>query len=215
MALAPGTSTHAISPDSRDRPGRMAPLEIAGNAFTLLSVWFARGNSIHTWWAGLVGVTLYGIMFFGARLYADTVLQAFFVATSITGWWQWRHGGTDGGDLAISMLSTAARIAVASAVVSGTGIAGFVFRTFTDAALPYADSFILSGSVIAQLLMMRRKLEHWSVWICVDAMAIGVYSIKELYLTAGVYALLLAMCVQGLGVWRREHGAQRATAAAV
>jgi len=49
----------------------------------------------------------------------------------------------------------------------------------------------------------------------VDVMAVAVYSAKALYLTAGVYALLLALCVQGLAIWRREHDAQQAGAAAL
>ena len=193
----------------------MTPLELAGNAFTLLSVWFARRNSLHTWWAGLVGVTLYGFVFFEARLYADTALQVFFFATCVAGWWQWAHGGPRRGELAITRLSAPLRAATALAVVGGAVVAGFLFDRLTDAALPYADSFILSGSVVAQLLMMRRKLEHWPIWICVDVMAVGVYSARSLYLTAVVYALLLAMCVQGIVIWRRQHGAARAAAAAL
>lgn len=110
-------------------------------------------------------------MFFGTRLYADTVLQVFFFATGVRGWWQWRHGGSGGGDLPISELSATARAAVVDAVASGTAIAGFVFSHLTAAAFPYADSFILSGSVVAQLLMMRRKLEHWPADRCKDRYA--------------------------------------------
>ena len=36
-------------------PGRSLALEIAGNVFNLLSVWFAARNSVHTWWCGIVG----------------------------------------------------------------------------------------------------------------------------------------------------------------
>ena len=133
----------------------------------------SRAASIHTWWTGLVGVTLYGVMFFQTRLYADTVLQLFFFGTGIAGWWQWARGGTNRGELPISDLAPPVRVAVAGCALAASGMAGFLFQTFTDAALPYADSFILSGSVVAQLLMMRRKLEHWPVWICVDAMASG------------------------------------------
>ena len=96
----------------------MTALEISGNVFTLLSVWFARGNRIHTWWAGLVGVTLYGIMFFRTRLYADVVLQVFFFGTGVAGWWQWAHGGAGRGPLPISDLTAGARLAVALGVVS-------------------------------------------------------------------------------------------------
>jgi nicotinamide mononucleotide transporter len=192
----------------------VSALEIAGNVFTLLSVWLARRNSIHTWWAGIAGVTLYGIMFFRTRLYADTLLQLFFLGTCVVGWWQWARGGADRGELPITDLARGPRMGVALAVLAGAGISGLLFQRFTDAALPYADSFILSGSVVAQLLMMRRKLEHWPVWICVDVMAVAVYSARALYLTAAVYALLLVMCVQGAAIWRRERDAQRATAAA-
>jgi nicotinamide mononucleotide transporter len=193
----------------------MTPLEVSGNVFTLLSVWFARANSIHTWWAGLVGVTLYGILFFETRLYADTVLQVFFFGTGVAGWWQWRYGGPERAVLPISLLRTRARAAVGAAVVAGTAVAGTLFAAFTNAALPHADSFILSGSVVAQLLMMRRKLEHWFVWICVDVAAVGVYSAKQLYLTAAVYALLLVMCLQGIAIWRKEHEAHGAAAPAL
>ena len=181
----------------------MSPLEVAGNAFVLASVYLARRNSVHTWWTAMIGVTLYGVLFFGAKLYADVVLQAFFFGTCLVGWRAWRHGGAGGAELPITTLSTRARVAAWFAVVATAAVVGTLFGTFTDAALPYADSFILGGSVVAQLLMMRRKIDHWPIWIVVDVVAVAVYATKELYLTAAVYAVLLVLCVQGVVEWRR------------
>lgn len=186
-------------------PLAMTPLEVAGNAFNLVSVYLARRNSLHTWWTGMVGVTLYGVLFFRARLYADTVLQVFFFGTCVAGWWQWAHGGADRAALPITTLAVPHRFGVVLAVAAATLGAGGFFWTFTDAALPFADSFVLGGSVVAQLLMMRRKLEHWPVWIAVDVAAVGVYAAKALYLTAAVYALLLVLCVVGFRAWRRLY----------
>ncbi len=186
----------------------MTPLEVAGNGFTLASVYLARRNSVHTWWTGLVAVSLYGVLFFGVRLYADVVLQVFFFGTCLVGWWQWTRGGAGGGELPISTLTDRQRMAAGAAVVGAALFFGTAFGQFTDAALPYADSYILGGSVVAQLLMMRRKRDHWWIWITVDVVAVGVYAAKELYLTSAVYAVLLALCVQGVVGWRRIYAAQ-------
>ncbi len=188
----------------------MTPLEVAGNGFTLASVYFARRNSVHTWWTGMVGVTLYGILFFGTKLYADVVLQVFFFGTCVVGWWQWRHGGTGGGELPVTTLRPAQRWVAAAAVLGAALFFGTVFTHFTDAALPYADSYILGGSVVAQLLMMRRKMDHWPIWITVDVVAVTVYALKGLYLTSAIYAVLLVLCVQGIVEWRRIYASQGA-----
>lgn len=186
----------------------MTPLEVAGNAFTLASVYFARRNSVHTWWTGMIAVSLYGVMFFGVKLYADVVLQVFFFGTCVAGWWQWLHGGTGGTELPVSTLSAAQRLGAGAAVLGAALFFGTLFGQLTDAALPYADSYILGGSVVAQLLMMRRKLDHWPIWITVDVVAIVVYALKELYLTSAVYGVLLVLCLQGIVEWRRIYAAQ-------
>lgn len=186
----------------------MSTLEVAGNIFTLASVYAARRNSVHTWWTGLIGVSLYGVLFWGAQLYADVVLQVFFFGTCFAGWWQWQRGGTGGAELPVSALTVRQRVGAGLAVLAAALFFGTVFNRFTDAALPYANSYILGGSVVAQVLMMRRIRDHWPVWITVDIVAVGVYATKELYLTSAVYAVLLVLCLQGMGEWRRIWASQ-------
>ena len=70
----------------------IGPLEISANLITTASILLAGRNSIHTWWTGIIGCVLFGVLFYDARLYADVALQVFFLATSISGWWAWVHG---------------------------------------------------------------------------------------------------------------------------
>ena len=193
----------------------MSPLEIAANACILASVYAARRNSVHVWWTGMVGVALYAVLFYDAKLYADVVLQGFFFATSVYGWWAWTRGGAAGDELPITTLSAPQRLAAVGAVAAASLGAGWFFSTWTDAALPFADSFILGGSVVAQLLMMRRKLEHWPIWIAVDLVAVTVYALKALYLTSAVYGVLLVLCVLGIREWWRLYHAPAPAAPAV
>lgn len=185
-----------------------SPLEASANVAILASVYLARRNSVHTWWTGMAAVTLFALLFFGAKLYADVILQVFFFGTCVYGWWAWTRGGEGGSELPISTLTSRQRLLALGAVALAVLFFGTVFSRFTDAALPYPDSFILGGSVVAQLLMMRRIRDHWALWIAVDIVAVIVYATKGLYLTSGVYAVLLLLCIQGIVEWQRLYAAQ-------
>jgi nicotinamide mononucleotide transporter len=75
----------------------------------------------------------------------------------------------------------------------------------TDAAAPFADGAIAMMSVTAQLLLARRYVENWLVWIFVDILAIGLFASRGLILTALLYALFLVMSMVGWRQWRRAH----------
>jgi nicotinamide mononucleotide transporter len=75
---------------------------------------------------------------------------------------------------------------------------------WAGAALPYWDAFAAVLSLIAQWLLARKALESWILWIVVDVVSIGIYSAKELYLTAGLYVIFLGLAITGLMAWRRD-----------
>jgi len=60
-------------------------------------------------------------------------------------------------------------------------------------------------SVAGQILMTRRYLENWHWWIAVNMISIPLYLIKELYLTAILYALFLILAIAGLLEWRKAR----------
>ncbi len=71
---------------------------------------------------------------------------------------------------------------------------------------------MLGGSVVAQLLLVRRVVDSWAVWIAVDVVAVAVYALKGLYLTSAVYAVLLVLCVLAVAEWRALLAAPPETA---
>jgi nicotinamide mononucleotide transporter len=199
----------------------MSLLEVAANAFNLLSVWFSARNSVHTWWSGIVGCALYGVMFFEVRLYADVTLQVFFVVSCVVGWWNWLRGGRRAGpesdipaELPITRVAplTAAGFA-AVALLAAAGY-GWLLQTLTDAANPFIDSTVLALSVLAQLLMVARKIETWPVWFVVDCVAVPLYASKGLWTTAAVYFFFLVLVVMGWLRWTRLIERPMASAAA-
>jgi nicotinamide mononucleotide transporter len=177
-------------------------LEIAANAFNAASIVFAARNSVHTWWTGIAGCALFSIVFLEARLYADVTLQAFFIASCVAGWWNWKKGA--GGTTLPVTRATARAFALLTlaACLAASGYAWLLHR-FTNAASPAADSLVLTFSVLGQLLLVRRQYESWWCWLVVNTIAVPLYASRGLTLTALLYVGFWINGVIALRGWRR------------
>ena len=176
--------------------------EISANAFNAVSIVLAGRNSVHTWWTGIAGCLLFAAVFFDARLYADVTLQTFFVITSVLGWWNWMRG-RQGAPLPVRRSPAPL---ICAFVVAGALVAvayGWLLRRFTNAYAPFLDSVILAFSVLAQMLLMGRRLENWWCWLLVNTVAVPLYAVRGLYVTAILYAFFWVNALVSLSRWRR------------
>lgn len=78
------------------------------------------------------------------------------------------------------------------------------YSTFTNAWAPWLDSLILTFSVLAQFMLMGRRIENWFVWLAVNTLAVPLYMTRGLNLTAGLYFLFWINAWHGLYQWRKE-----------
>ena len=180
----------------------IAPLELAANGFVAVSILLAGRNNVHTWWTGIVGCTLFGVLFAQNRLYADVALQVFFVATSAVGWWKWKHG--DHGDpLPITHASAANLMWTVPLGVVATAAYGALLHFTTNAYAPFLDSAVLVFSIIGQVLMMQRRVENWAFWLLVNSIAAPLYLSRDLVLTAVLYAGFWINAVVSWRSWYR------------
>ena len=174
------------------------------------AVYLAARNHWSTWALGILGCAVFMVVFYRANLYADVTLQVFFIITNAIGWWLWRKPkDADTSELPITSVKWQSVLLVflPLAIVTALGYGTFLART-TDAHLPVIDSLVLTFSVVAQFLLMGRKLESWLFWIIVDMIAIPLFASKGLYLTSAVYGLFLINAVYGYLNWRKEKRLQ-------
>lgn len=181
----------------------MNPIEITAAIFGFICVYLTTRQSIYCWPAGLIQVSLYIIVFYEAKLYSDVILHIIYVILQVYGWYYWLHGHHHHQAvvtrLSLSMLVIWIVIGLITATIWGT-----VMHTYTDAALPYPDAFIITMSLIGQWLMAKKKIENWYFWIAVDVVAVAVYAVKELYVTSVLYFTFLIICLYGLREWHRS-----------
>jgi nicotinamide mononucleotide transporter len=183
------------------------PLELVSFLLAAVTVFLNIRQNHWAWLFSIVSSALYAIVFFGARLYGDMSLQFVFIAVSVWGWYQWLHGGPAHQVLKVSRLPYWGGTASAFAWLAGFGAISMLLKAFTDTDVAYADGFLTAGSLLGQLLLSRKKLENWYVWIAVDLLYVALYVYKGLILTAVLYALFVVMAVAGLRAWKKALAA--------
>lgn len=182
------------------------PLELWANLTTVACIFLAGRNSIHTWWVGIVACVLFGLLFYGVQLYADVLLQVFFVCTGLIGWYNWRNVGTK--TTPITKINRKSLLLYVSLAVMFTLGYGSLLHVFTNAWAPWIDSAVLSFSILGQLLLMYRKVEAWPTWVAVNTISVPLYISRDLYLTAGLYAVFFIHAFWAWYNWNNEYKAQ-------
>ncbi len=189
-------------------------VELLGTLFGLASVYYASRTNILTWPTGIVNEAFLFLLFFQVQLYADMFLQIYFFIVTIYGWYRWRRKTTEN---KITSTKLPIRLGLIGTIAMGTLLAGMLLRNIhvyfpeyfkIPAAYPFADSFVLVCSILATVLLARKKWETWLLWLAVDLVSIVMYFKKEVYFLGLEYILFLGLAGFGLYNWRRElrHG---------
>jgi nicotinamide mononucleotide transporter len=178
-------------------------IEIAAALLAVGYLLLAIRQSISCWVAAFVSSCLYVWVLFGARLYMESVLNGFYAAMAVYGFWQWR-GRAGGAALTVRRWSLSRNALGATGVLGLSLVSSYFLRRFTPAAWPFMDSMVTWASVFATFLVARKVYENWHWWLLIDAVSLCLYFTRRLYLTMLLFALYLALISIGLREWRRS-----------
>lgn len=180
--------------------------EVWGFVTGLACVWLVARSSVWNFPVAIVACVLAGVVYTRARLYSDAGLQGVFIVLGIYGWWEWVRrpaGAAAAPELPITRSSRRLWLVLGTFVVVFTGVAGYLFDTYTDAAAPYVDNFATAVSIAAQYQIARKKLENWLLWIAVDVLYVVLYWERGIVLFSVQYVIFLGLAVYGYLQWRR------------
>src|ERR1700729_645636 len=86
-------------------------VEVAGFLTTVVGIWLTTRRVLLCWPIVLAADLLYLVVFYQARLLSDAMLQVFFVAFTLYGWWHWWRGVRQEGEVRVLPLSVRGWIA--------------------------------------------------------------------------------------------------------
>jgi nicotinamide mononucleotide transporter len=180
--------------------GRSGWLEVASFLTGAVCVWLIVVENIWNFPIGLVNAATYGVVFFHARLYADTGLQVVYFVLGVMGWAMWREGSAQR-SRPIAEASRRELVATVACCALATFVLWRCLR-LVGGSSSFWDALTSSFSLGSQWLLNRKLIENWIGWILVDAIYVPLYLSKGLALTAILYAVFLAMALLGYRQWR-------------
>ncbi len=180
-------------------------LEIVAFGLSLAMVVANMRVNVVGWPLAIAASLLYALLFADSKLYGEASLQFFFVAVSLWGWWQWLRGrAPEGGALQVRWLTPRQRLTAAAATLAAWPLLGLLLARATDSDVPFFDALPTVASITGQVLLGRKFVENWVVWLAVNGVSVLLFAYKGLWLTTLLYALFAVLSVWGWRAWRRR-----------
>jgi len=180
-------------------------LELFAVFMNILSVIYAKRNSVLVYPTGLIGTGIFVYLLFNFSLLGDMIINFYFVIMSIYGWYYWTQKKEG------KVIHNVSRVTVNEyyfsiiiAVISLISI--YLVYDFFDkwnSWTAYVDSITTAIFFIAMWLMARRKVESWIFWIIGDLISIPLYFSKELTISSIQYLIFLILAILGYISWKK------------
>lgn len=171
----------------------MLALELAS---ALLNGGYAIGLALRKRWAwplGFLGTMLGTLVFFEAKLYAESALNLGYAGLAVAGWFAWQHRPHS--------LGGAQRLRDAVAAVALAVSIGVLMARFTDNPRPFTDAVLFSGGILGTLWQVKGDRGNWPLWIAVNAASTWLYLDRGLNAYAAYSALMTLVAFWGWRHW--------------
>jgi len=175
-------------------------------ASSILYVILAAKRYIICWFFAFIGSALFVYLCFIGELYIESILQLFYVAMAVVGWFTWNHSKAE----EVNLKKWDGKKHLINILASGfvSLVLGYLFNTFTDQANPYIDAYTTVYSLAATFMVTQKIVENWIYWIVIDLVSIYLYAQRDYNLTAVQYALFTILAVFGFVAWQKAYKKQ-------
>ena len=128
-------------------------LETIAVIFAVIYLTLAIQRNIWCWAAAAVSTSLYLVIFIDVKLYAESMLQVFYLVMAAYGFLRWRTAKMN--ELVpVIRWSYRSHVLALAAIGLGTALLGAILK-LTDAAWPLVDAFTTTASLFATWMVAQ------------------------------------------------------------
>lgn len=178
-------------------------LEWLGVSFGVVQVLLAKSNKILLYPFGIISVLITVYIMYDAGLYAEVLLNIYYLVMSVYGWLYW--GKTSGDVKEVKVSFSGSREWFITLGILGLGFPSLYWALleFTDSTVPVWDSLVTATAWAGMWLLARRKIENWILLNVSNAIAIPLLMYKGLSLYSLLTLFLFVIAVLGYMEWRK------------
>ncbi len=173
-------------------------IEVISCLFILISVVLASKQNVYTWVTGIVGTLGFIYLFYTSHIYFQLILQVIFLIQGVWGYVYWKKENIE--------IKKADKFICDMAMILiplGSYLLFLVLALFHKEVSPL-DITITAWSLLANYLLIKKKLEAWLFWIAVDICSVALFADEKLYYTAGLYFIFLIIAIYSYIKWKKE-----------
>mgnify|MGYP001211744949 FL=1 len=179
-------------------------LEITAVIFGFLSVWFAKQNNIWVFPTGLISTGIFVYLLFKWELLGDMMINAYYFAMSIYGWYIWTRKTND----AFTPISRTKVAEKKTSIIIFIATLAFVYALYKSAGkwstwTAYVETLTTAVFFVGMWLMARKKIENWIFWIVGDVISVPLYLYKGLAFTSVQYLIFTLIAIYGYLAWKK------------
>ena len=168
-------------------------------------VLLAARQSIWCWPMDILSALLFMPVFYTSDLFMLCLLQSYYVAIGIYGWMHW-HNSSAGETTAVRRWQFTPHLLAVATGLATTLI--LLWLQWADVArwhlMAVGDALVSAFSIVAMWMMSRKILHAWVYWMLINLVSIGLFSLSELWPTAGLYVIYLGMSWYGHQQWSQH-----------
>ena len=186
------------------QPGAKVPwYEALGFGAGVLAVWMTARENVWNFPVGIANSALYVVVFFKQGFNADGGLSVLYVLLGFHGWYLWLYGGDRKTELPVTRADARDGWQTLAFLAFGLPIL-LLYTHWLNGAAPFLDALLTAFSLIAQVLLNRKRLENWLVWIVADVIYVPLFYSRQMYPTSILYAIYLGLAIMGYRHWRKD-----------
>jgi len=201
-------SWSAFSSQLAERWAQMSGWELAAVVLAIAYLLLAVRQNRLCWYAAFVSTALYTWLFWEVQLLMESLLNVYYMAMAVYGWWQWRHGGAGDRPLAVQTWPWQRHALVLAGVLVASLVSGALLNRYTQAAWPYLDSFTTWAAVVTTFMVARKVLANWGYWMLINSLNVFLFTDRGMYLTGLLYLAYLVIALFGWASWYRDYQRQ-------
>jgi nicotinamide mononucleotide transporter len=176
-------------------------------------VLFARVNNIWLYPTGIAGTLISIYLLLVVQLYAESVLNLYYLVMSVYGWIYWVKKKNEP---PVKIAWCNAREWVTSLAITFVGwlVLYVLLKNFTPSNVPVWDAWISSTAWAGMWLLARRKIENWIFLNVSNLFAIPLLFYKGLPMFAVLTLFLFVVAFWGFFEWKSILKKEKSTLSA-
>lgn len=177
-------------------------LQWVGTTFGVTQVLLARKNNVYNYLFGIAAILISMYVLYQSKLYADILLNLYYLVMSVYGWFYWKMGKQQT-EAPVAYSNKKEHLIAVGIVITSFVLMVFWLRNYTNSDVPILDAVTSAFAWAGMWLMAKRKIENWVYLNISNLISVPLLIYKELYIYAALTTFLFIVAISGYIKWKK------------